>query len=95
MDIEKKTTYTPAVKRAINKYRNKNVEKYNELQRHYYNEFKEDAEWKQKFNERCRINNKKYRQRKREALGDIVKPRGRPRKPIPIISIDSLPLNQR
>ena len=29
MELEKKTTYTPAVKRAIDKYRSKNPEKYN------------------------------------------------------------------
>lgn len=88
MEIEpKKTTYTPALKKAINKYRSKNPEKYNELQRQYYNKLKEDDEWKEKFNERCRINNKNYRQRKREILGDTVKPRGRPRKPIPVINI--------
>lgn len=85
---EKKSTYTPAVKRAIDKYRSKNVEKYNELQRQYYNEAKEDEEWKQKFNERCKENNRKYRERKR--LENPPKPKGRPRKPMPIININAL-----
>jgi hypothetical protein len=78
--VEKKTTYTPSAKKAIDKYRTKNVEKYNESQRNYYNEAKEDPEWKQKFNERCKENNRKYRDKKR--LENPPKPRGRPRKVI-------------
>ena len=85
---DKKTTYTPAVKKAIYKYRSKNVAKYNELQRKYYNEQKEDDEWKQKFNERCKENNKKYRERKK--LANPPNPRGRPRKPIPKVIIPNL-----
>jgi hypothetical protein len=83
--IEKKSKYTPAVKKAIEKYRSKNVEKYNELQRQYYNDAKEDEEWRNKFNERCRENNKKYRQKKR--LANPPKPKGRPRKAVPKIII--------
>ena len=85
---EKKTSYTPAVKKAIDKYRSKNVERYNELQRQYYESNKEDEEWKQKFNERCKENNKKYRERKR--LENPPKPKGRPRKPIPVVNINAL-----
>jgi membrane-bound lytic murein transglycosylase len=90
-DVEKKSTYTPSVKKAIDKYRSKNVEKYNEIQRNYYNEAKEDEEWKKKFNERCKINNQKYREKKREiaVLNGSLKPRGRPRK-IPNINIKNL-----
>jgi len=91
MNQEKKSTYTPAVKRAIDKYRSKNSEKYNELQRNYYNEAKEDEEWKKKFNERCKINNQKYREKKR--LEKPPNPKGRPRKPIPNISINSIALS--
>jgi hypothetical protein len=80
-----KTTYTPAVKKAIYKYRLKNIEKYNELQRNYYSEAKEDEEWRKKFNERCKENNKKYRDRKRAETP--AKPKGRPRKPLPIIKV--------
>jgi hypothetical protein len=76
----KKSSYNPAVKKAIYKYRSKNVEKYNEIQRNYYNEAKEDDEWKQKFNERCKINNKKYRDKK--ALENPPASVGRPRKPV-------------
>jgi hypothetical protein len=85
---EKKITYTPAVKKAIDKYRSKNVERYNELQRQYYETNKEDDEWKQKFNERCKENNKKYRERKR--LENPPKPKGRPRKPMPVVNINAL-----
>ena len=88
MEEIKKSTYTPAVKKAIDKYRQKNAAKYNELQREYYNEAKQDDEWRKKFNERCKVNNQKYRQKKKETLGDNVKPRGRPRKVVPPLSID-------
>jgi hypothetical protein len=88
----KKSTYTPAVKKAIDKYRSKNVAKYNELQRNYYNEAKEDEEWRQKFNERCKENNRKYRERKR--LANPPKPKGRPRKPIPKVIIADINLAQ-
>jgi len=88
MDEERKSSYTPAVKKAIDKYRSKNVAKYNELQRQYYNDAKEDDVWKQKFNERCRENNRKYREKKR--LANPPKPKGRPRKPTPVVIIDSL-----
>jgi len=86
--IEKKSTYTPAVKKAIDKYRSKNPEKYNELQRGYYNEAKDNEEWKEKFNERCKENNRKYRERKR--LATPPNPKGRPRKSIPTIHISSI-----
>jgi len=86
----KKNTYTPAVKRAIDKYRHKNIEKYNELQREYYNEAKQDEEWKEKFNQRCKENNKRYREKKR--LENPPKPKGRPRKPLPQICIDTINL---
>lgn len=88
METEKKSTYTPAVKKAIDKYRSKNPEKYNELQRQYYNEAKTDEEWKQKFNERCKENNRKYREKKR--LANPPAKRGRPRNPLPKICITAL-----
>jgi hypothetical protein len=76
----KKKTYTPAVRNAIYRYRSKNVDKYNESQRNYYDKAKTDEEWKKKFNERCKINNDKYREKKKQLLGENVRPRGRPRK---------------
>lgn len=89
--VEKtKSTYNPTIKKAIDKYRNKNVAKYNQLQRTYYNEAKTDEEWKQKFNERCKLNNKTYRLKLKETLGENIKPRGRPRKVIPPLIINSI-----
>ena len=86
----KKSTYTPAVKKAIDKYRSKNPEKYNELQRQYYNEAKEDEEWREKFNQRCKENNRKYRERKR--LANPPNPKGRPRNPTPIVMTTLIPV---
>lgn len=84
----KKKTYSSAVKKAIDKYRANNVAKYNELQRRYYNESKDNEEWKEKFNERCRINNQKYREKKRTE--NPPKPRGRPRKPVPVVIVKDI-----
>jgi hypothetical protein len=67
-------------KLAVKKYRENHPEKYNEFQRNYYHSKKEDPEWKAKFNERCRLANKKYREKKME--GEERKQRGRPRKVI-------------
>ncbi len=78
-----------SLKRAQAKYREKNVDKYNETQRLYYLNKKDDAEWREKHNEKCRIANAKYRQKKKEEKGGDVKPRGRPRKIIQL-SIDSV-----
>ena len=92
LEIEGKplSSYTPAVKKAIYNYRSKNVAKYNELQRKYYNEAKTNEVWKEKFNERCKENNRKYREKKR--LENPPKPKGRPRKPIPNVYIVGIPL---
>ena len=51
---------------------------------------KTDEEWKQKFNERCKLNNKTYRLKLKETLGENIKPRGRPRKVIPPLIINSI-----
>jgi ABC-type dipeptide/oligopeptide/nickel transport system ATPase component len=75
---ETKNYYTPAVKKAIMNYREKNIDKYNEFQRNYYHKKKTDEEWNDRFKERCRIANKKYRDKKRENTEQL--PRGRPRK---------------
>jgi hypothetical protein len=61
-----KTYYTPAVKKAIIAYRGRNTDKYNEFQRNYYHSKKTDEEWNERFKERCRIANQKYREKKRE-----------------------------
>lgn len=85
----KKSRYNDAVRKAVKKYRQKNNEKYNASQRDYYENAKSNEEWKQKFNERCRINNQKYREKKR--LEKEARPVGRPRKPIPKVNIMDLP----
>ena len=70
--------YGEASKKAIYKHREKNREGYNERQRKYYTEKSLDEEWKQKFNDRCKEANRKYREKK--ALEHPPQPRGRPRK---------------
>jgi hypothetical protein len=96
--ICKKTTYTQAHRKAQQKYREKFPEKYNEVQRKLYDDKKKDDEWKKKFNERSKLNNKKYREKKlqeRIESGLELKPKGRPRKFKPEIidvKIDNLVL---
>jgi hypothetical protein len=76
--------YTQAHKDAQQRYRHKNPEAYCERQRKLYDKLKSDEEWKQKFNERAKVSNAKYREKKREEkMADpnyIAKKRGRPRK---------------
>lgn len=61
---EKKPTYTEAQKRAIYNYKLKNPNSNKKNSNNNYHKNKDDPEWKQKFNERCRINNAIYRERK-------------------------------
>lgn len=81
--IKKKSTYTPAHLKAQNKYRDKNRDKYNEAQRQLYEKKIQEEEWQKHYLERSRVNNRKYREKKKEALiesGEYVeKKRGRPR----------------
>jgi len=76
------------LKKAFEKYRLNNVEKYNELQRKYYHKNKENEEWRNARNERARENNKRYREMKK--LENPPKPRGRPKKPLPKVVINDL-----
>jgi hypothetical protein len=81
--VLKKSTYSQAHRRAQQKYREKFPEKYCEIQRKLYDERKTDDEWKKRFNERSRINNKKYREKRNQGIleaGGTIKARGRPRK---------------
>lgn len=84
--IDNKKTYTEAHKISQQKYRKKYPEKYCELQRKIYEKNKNDEEWRKKFNERSRINNAKYREKKKQEKLEnpdiVVKKRGRPRKVI-------------
>ena len=75
-----KSSYTPALKKAIMKHRLKNKENYNTFHRAYYQKHKEDAEWYLKFCNRCKEANQRYRLKKKLAEGGPVKPRGRPRR---------------
>jgi hypothetical protein len=86
--VIKKGTYTQAHKKAQQKYREKNRAEYNEQQRKLYEKKKDDAEWKKRFNERSKENNKVYRQKKKEEMlanpNYTPKKRGRPRKDLNI-----------
>jgi len=91
---QKPKYYNAAVKRAIAKYRSKDICKYNTGQRAYYELRKQNPEWVIKFNERCRLNNQKYSAIKKEqqiAEGSYIepKPKGRPRKQ-PFIDITQI-----
>jgi hypothetical protein len=99
--ICKKSSYTQAHKKAQQRYREKFPEKYNDAQRKLYDDKKKDEEWKQKFNERSRLNNQKYREKKKKEIiesGGMIKGKGRPRKikpeiiDVPIMNIDNIEL---
>jgi hypothetical protein len=76
-----KKYYTPAQKRAIDKYRITHREQYNEQMRNVYNRKREDEEWLKNRNEKAKANNKKYREKKIAAIPpELRKPRGRPKK---------------
>ena len=79
MESTSKNTYTPAMKRAILKYRMKNTDKYNAFHREYYQQQKANPDWYLKFCNRCKEASKRYRAKKKLAEGGLVKPRGRPR----------------
>ena len=81
--LNKSSTYTEAHFRAQKKYREKFPEKYLETQKKFYERKKQDEEWKKKFNERSKTNNKIYRDKLKEELiknGGEIKKRGRPKK---------------
>lgn len=75
--------YTPAQKKAIDKYREKHRDVYNEQMRGIYNRKREDEEWLKQRNEKAKVSNKKYREKKLSAIpAEERKPRGRPKKVI-------------
>jgi hypothetical protein len=82
--VIKKSSYTQAHKKAQQKYRDNNRDEYNALQRALYDKQKLDEDWKKKFNERSRENNKIYRDRLKavKLSNPDYKPpqRGRPKK---------------
>jgi hypothetical protein len=93
----KKSSYTPACRKAQQKYREKFPEKYCALQRKLYQDKKNDDEWKKKFNERSKVNNAKYREKKMKEFldaGGEVKPKGRPKKVKDIVVDTMQPIKQ-
>ena len=94
---KKKVRYTPAHLKAQNKYREKNREKYNEAQRLLYEKKIQEEEWQKHYLERSRLNNKKWRDKKKEALierGEYVeRKRGRPCKQLECISSETKYIN--
>jgi hypothetical protein len=90
---KKKVRYTPAHLKAQNKYRENNREKYNEAQRLLYEKKIQEEEWQKHYLERSRLNNKKWRDKKKEALierGEYVeRKRGRPCKQLECISSET------
>jgi len=74
--------YCERVKNSIYKYRNNNREEYNSRQREYYKQNKLNPEWRLMHNQRCKISNEKYRQKKLEDQSIIKRPVGRPKKSI-------------
>jgi len=79
----RKYKYSERNRIAQNKYRLKYPEKYLESQRQFYENHKNDEEWKKKFNEKNKEIQKRYRDKiKQQQLDqgvEIRKP-GRPRK---------------
>tara|TARA_R110002126_G_scaffold13963_3_gene59463 strand:+ start:189 stop:560 length:372 start_codon:yes stop_codon:yes gene_type:complete len=79
----KKYKYSERNRVAQNKYRLKYPEKYLESQRQFYENHKNDEEWKKKFNEKNKEIQKRYRDKIKQQQIDqgveIRKP-GRPRK---------------
>jgi hypothetical protein len=71
-------------------WRLNNTDKYNEYQRNYYKKAMENDEQRIKFNERCRINSQRLRDKKSDGIAK--KKRGRPQKKVTVISISNIPL---
>ena len=72
----------------VKTWRSNNTEKYNEYQRKYFKKKMENEEERKKFNERCRLNSKRLRDKKNNGE---TKPKGRPRKEH-IVLINEIPL---
>ena len=76
--------------KAQKKYREKNRAYYNEYQKQFYQNRKNDEEFMEKHRERCRKATSRYFQRLKEALihyGYEIRPRGRPRSGEPAGSV--------
>jgi hypothetical protein len=81
-----------ALKRAQKKYRENNIEKYNSIQKKVYENHKDKPEWKEKFNESCKLSSEKSRQKKKaeKIANGTYKPPGRPRKNLVVVKQDAL-----
>ena len=84
-DNKENKYYNENIKKAIYKHRDNNRPAYNERQRNYYAKLSDDPDWKQRFNERCREANRKYREKRR--LEVPPRPRGRPRKIVEPVAV--------
>lgn len=81
------TSYTPAVKKAIYKYRNKNIQKYNDYSREYNKNRMKDpayAEHKKMMNARSNEKARLKRLREREAL----------QKKVVLVKCESIPVSE-
>ena len=65
-------TYTPSIKKAIYKYREKNPDVNRLNSKKYYYRHKEDEEWKAKRNEQCREANKRYYEKKKLLKKEVI-----------------------
>jgi hypothetical protein len=80
---ETRKYYNENVKKAIDNYREKNREKYNEYCSNYLKQKMQDPEWAEKKKHKMNEYNKAYQKQKRLeriANGYVPRPRGRPRK---------------
>ena len=74
------TLYDEKHKLAIYKHRASNKETYNANQLQYYHKHKSNEQWLKNHNEKCRLANQRYREKKYAERVTPAKPRGRPRK---------------
>lgn len=65
------SSYTPAVKECIKRYREKNKEKINENNNKYYHTKMQDPEYKEKLREQARL---RYHRRKAKKENEDLKP---------------------
>ena len=62
-----------ASKESINEYRNKSSERYNEIARQNYAKRMEDPAARAHWNETCRVNSKKWREKKKKEKQEAKK----------------------
>jgi hypothetical protein len=75
--------YNDKVKKAIDNYRDRNRDKYNEYCSEYFKRKSQDPEWAEARRQKVNEYNKAYQKQKRQekiANGYVPRPRGRPKK---------------